>query len=114
MRLFLGQRAWMLQRMTAVVLLVFIALGAALVLVGPPLTFTRWHALATSTHGAVLIVVFFVVVALHAWIGIRDVVLDYVHPLAVRLPLLTLIAVILTAIVIRVALTMAAHFTAAG
>lgn len=114
MRLFLGQRAWMLQRMTAVVLLVFVGLGAALVLVGPPLTFERWHTLATSVHGAVLIVVFFVVVALHAWIGIRDVILDYVHPPAVRLPLLTLIAVILTAITIRVALTMAAHFTAAG
>ena len=114
MRLFQGQRAWMLQRLTAVVVLALLALCVALVLVGPPLSFARWHALATSPHGAVLIVVFFAAMGLHAWIGIRDVVLDYVHPPAIRLALLTVIAVILTAIVTRVALTMAAHFAAAS
>lgn len=114
MRLFLGQRAWMLQRVTAVVLLLFVALCAAYLLVRPPLTFDGWRAIATSTHGAVLIVVFFTALALHAWVGIRDVVLDYVHPLTVRLPLLALIGVILLAVVIRVGLTVAAHFAAAG
>lgn len=114
MRLFLGQHAWMLQRVTALVLLLFVAVCAAYLLVGPPLTFERWRAIATSTHGAVLIVVLFAALALHAWVGIRDVVLDYVHPPAVRLPLLALIGVILPAIVIRVGLTVAAHFAAAG
>lgn len=104
----------MLQRVTAVALLVFLGLCVALLLVGPPLTFDRWRALATSPHGAVLIVMFFAALALHTWVGIRDIVLDYVHPRVVRLPLLAVIAVILTAIVTRVALTMAAHFTATG
>ncbi|MCK0509040.1 succinate dehydrogenase, hydrophobic membrane anchor protein [Aromatoleum anaerobium] len=114
MRLFLGQRAWMLQRATAVVLLIFLAAAAAMLLAGPPLSYERWHALATSPHGAVLIVVLFAALALHGWIGIRDIVLDYLHSPAVRLPLLGLIALVLIAIVIRVALTMAAHFMTAG
>lgn len=109
MRVFVGQRAWLLQRASAVALLLILALGAALLLVGPPLTYERWHALATSSHGAVIIVLFFAALSLHGWIGARDIVLDYVHSLPVRLSVLAIIAVILLAVVIRVALSIAAH-----
>lgn len=109
MRVFVGQRAWLLQRASAVALLLILALGAALLLVGPPLTYERWHALATSPHGAVIIVLSFAALSLHGWIGARDIVLDYVHSLPVRLSVLAIIAVILFAVVIRVALTMAAQ-----
>lgn len=109
MRLFFGQRAWMLQRVTALVLLFLLALGGATLLTGPPLGYERWHALATSTHGAVLIVVFFAALGLHGWIGVRDIALDYIHATTLRLALLTVVGVILCAIVIRVLLTMAAH-----
>ncbi|MCC4115998.1 succinate dehydrogenase, hydrophobic membrane anchor protein [Aromatoleum toluclasticum] len=110
MRLFLGQRAWVLQRLTALVLLFLLALGAATLLIAPPFAYERWYALATSTHGAVLIVVFFATLALHGWIGVRDIALDYVHAPFLRLAVLTVVGVILFAIVIRVVLTMAAHF----
>ncbi len=43
--------------------------------------------------------------------GVRDIVLDYIQPTALRLPLLALIAFILIAITLRVTLTMATHFT---
>ncbi|BAL26980.1 succinate dehydrogenase, hydrophobic membrane anchor protein [Azoarcus sp. KH32C] len=109
MRLFLGQRAWLVQRVTALVLLVLLALGAATLLTGPPLTYELWLSLATSTHGAVLIVVFFAALSLHGWIGVRDIVLDYIHAPALRLLLLALVAVLLSAIVIRVLLTVASH-----
>lgn len=109
MRVFAGQRAWLMQRATAVALLLLVALGAALLLVGPPLTHARWLALATSPHGAVVIVLFFVALCLHGWVGARDIVLDYVHSPPLRLSVLAIIAVILFAVVIRVALTMAAH-----
>ena len=114
MRLFLGQRAWMLQRVTAVVLLLFVATGAAMLVVGPPMTYDRWFALATSPHGSVLIAVLFGALCLHGWIGLRDIVLDYVQPLPLRLPLLALVAVLLIGIMIRVVLTLAAHMTIAG
>lgn len=109
MRVFAGQRAWLLQRASAVALLLLLALGAALLLLGPPLTYEHWHALATSPHGAVIIVLFFTALSLHGWIGARDIVLDYAHSLPVRLSVLAIIAVILFAVVIRVALTMAAQ-----
>jgi succinate dehydrogenase / fumarate reductase membrane anchor subunit len=110
MNLFLGQRAWMLQRASALVLLLFVALGGARLLFGAPLDYAQWRAIADSAYGAALIVVFFAALCLHAWIGVRDVVLDYVKPLAVRLPLLGAIAVILAAVLARVVLTLAAQF----
>jgi succinate dehydrogenase / fumarate reductase membrane anchor subunit len=111
MSVFAGQRAWLLQRVTALALLLILALGAALILVGPPLTHARWLALATSPHGAVVIVLFFVALCLHGWVGARDIVLDYVHSPPLRLAVLAIIAVILLAVFIRVALTMAAHLS---
>ena len=111
MRLFHGQRAWVLQRLTALVVLLLLALTAVSLLIGPAPSYERWHALATSAPGAVLIVIFFAALCGHAWVGVRDIVLDYIQPTALRLPLLALIAFILIAITLRVTLTMATHFT---
>ncbi|HLT27483.1 MAG TPA: succinate dehydrogenase, hydrophobic membrane anchor protein [Zeimonas sp.] len=104
MRVFSGQRAWLLQRFSALAILVLLVLGAFTLAGADGSAYERWHALATSTHGSVLIVAFFVSMGLHAWIGVRDVVLDYVHPLALRLPLLAVVAFVLVAVQIRVAM----------
>lgn len=113
-RIFAGQRAWLLQRASALVLLLFLLLGSTILVLGPPLTYSRWHALATSAHGTVLIVVFFAALSAHGWVGARDIVLDYIHPPAWRLAVLALIAVVLFAVQIRVLLTIAAQVTTAG
>lgn len=109
MRLPGGQRPWVLQRATALLLLILVTLGAAALLVGPALDYARWHAFATSAHGSLLIMVLFAAACLHAWVGMRDVVLDYVHPVAARLTILALIALVLSATFIRITLVMAAH-----
>lgn len=113
MRLFLGQRAWMLQRASALVLLLIVVLGGARLMLGAPLDYEQWRSVAGSARGAALIVVLFAALALHAWIGARDVVLDYVKPLGARFVVLGAIAAILTAVLARVVLTLAAHFVGA-
>lgn len=110
MRLFSGQRAWVLQRASALVLLIFVVLGGARLLLGSPLPYEEWRQAAASAHGAVLIAVFFAALGLHGWVGARDILLDYVHLPALRLALLTAVAVILIAVQTRVVLTLAAHF----
>ena len=107
MRLFAGQSAWGVQRVSALVLLAVLLLGAGNLVLGPS-GFDAWHALATSTHGAVLIVVGFVALALHGWIGARDVVLDYIHPPGLRIALLALIGTLLLGVLVRVVLTLVA------
>ena len=47
--------------------------------------------------------VFFVALLAHSWVGVRDVIMDYVHPVALRLGLLTVLAFSLTATALWVA-----------
>jgi succinate dehydrogenase / fumarate reductase membrane anchor subunit len=56
----------------------------------------------------VLIVIGFVALGVHGWIGARDVVLDYVHAPGLRFALLALLATLLLGVLTRVVLTLAA------
>lgn len=107
MRLFAGQSAWLVQRLSALVVLFVLLLGVGNLLLGRG-GYEAWHALATSTHGAVLIVVGFAALAVHAFIGARDVVLDYVHAPGLRIALLALLGTLLLGVLTRVVLTLAA------
>ena len=42
----------------------------------------------TSSNVSTATAVFFAALLAHAWVGVRDVILDYVHPLAFRACLL--------------------------
>src|SRR5690606_30619476 len=59
MRLFSGQRAWLVQRVSALLILLLLLVGGVLLLFGPALDHARWHALATGVHVAPLIVLLF-------------------------------------------------------
>lgn len=91
MRLFTGQRAWLLQRVSAVLLLLCLV-GAAVFLVVQGLDFAQWRVFVAHPVG--MAVVFFAAlsICLHGWVGGRDIVLDYVHQPLARLLVLTLIA----------------------
>lgn len=92
-----GLRPWMLQRLTAVAMLLFLLYVGLHFLFVPTQGFEAWRAWARSPVVAVCAVTFFVVLLLHAWIGLRDVLMDYVKPLALRTALLSVLAIVLTA-----------------
>lgn len=95
MRLFSGQRAFVLQRLSALVLLAFTAAGALRLAFGAPASLGQWQAWAAQPAAAALLLVLAAALLVHAWVGTRDVVLDYVHPLLLRLAILSLVAVAL-------------------
>ena len=108
MRLVLtGLRAWLVQRATAVYLLAFIAYFIAHFLLAPPADDAAWRAYVGQGYVRLLILAAFVALLLHAWIGLRDVMLDYVKPLAVRVVALPLVAGVLIAIGLWMLLTLA-------
>jgi succinate dehydrogenase / fumarate reductase membrane anchor subunit len=83
-----GIRAWILQRVSgAYIALCFIALGIALGL-SPALTYDTWRGWFVHPAGNIAAALFFVAVALHAWVGVRDVIIDYVHAAVLRFVLL--------------------------
>lgn len=91
MMLLSGTRAWSVQRITAIYMLAYmVAVGVCLAIHGTP-SFALWRHLMSSSIAAVPTFAFFTALLLHLWVGLRDVILDYVHPLVVRVLLLSVI-----------------------
>ena len=109
MRVFSGQRAFLLQRVTALVLLAYVAGAAVRLALGAPLSLGPWRDWAAHPAGAALIALLAAALLLHAWVGVRDVVLDYVKPLAVRLAVLGAAAAALAFLGLWTALILVSH-----
>ena len=90
MTVFSGQRAFLVQRASALLLLAFVAAGALRVAFGSPVSVAQWQAWAAQPLAAAALAVLAAALFMHAWVGIRDVALDYVHPLPLRLAILVL------------------------
>lgn len=90
-------RSWAVQRATAVLALAFLLYFLLHVALLPPASQAEWRAWLLAPGMRLAMVLFFVAVALHAWVGVRDVILDYIKPLALRLGALLLLALWLAA-----------------
>ncbi len=86
-----GLRAWILQRITAIYLGLFTLYLLIRLLGGGHGDWQSWHALFAQPLMSVATLLYVLALLLHAWIGVRDVLIDYVHPLALRVTLLSLV-----------------------
>ncbi|WP_459617857.1 succinate dehydrogenase, hydrophobic membrane anchor protein [Bordetella sp. 2513F-2] len=78
------------QRITAIILAVYTLVLIVGVFLMPAFTYENWKALFTFhvlalPLGQVLATLAFFALAWHAWIGVRDIWMDYVKPVGVRL-----------------------------
>ena len=92
-----GLTDWLAQRVTAIVMVLYVLLLAAVVLWNGGIDYTLFRAL--FANGAFKVATFLVMAALvyHAWVGAREIYMDYVKPVGVRLALQTVTIVVLTA-----------------
>jgi succinate dehydrogenase / fumarate reductase membrane anchor subunit len=90
-----GLKAWALQRLTAVYIGVFTLYLLAVLLFAPPADHAAWKAWLGGPLISVLLLLLVASVLLHAWIGVRDVLIDYVHPIGIRAAVLGVIALTL-------------------
>ena len=86
-----GLNAWLLQRVTAVFMLLFIVFLLLHFLFDRPRSYTAWRDWVLSPGVSIATAVFFVALIAHAWVGLRDVVMDYVHPATRRVVVLALL-----------------------
>ena len=93
-----GLRAWLVQRVSAVYMLLFITFLLVHFLIDPPRSYRAWHDWMLSRDVGVAASVFLLTLLVHAWVGIRDVVMDYVHPVAARVLVLAVVSLGLTGI----------------
>ena len=82
-----GMRDWLSQRVTAVLMALFTVVLLAQVLLGGPLGYDRWAAMFSAQWMKVLTFVVIVSLTYHAWVGVRDILMDYIKPAALRLVL---------------------------
>lgn len=80
-----GLRDWLVQRITAAVMAVYCVVLAGYLLLVPRLDYDIWTALYSSEAVRTFTLLFLMSLFYHAWIGIRDIVMDYVKPAGARL-----------------------------
>ncbi len=95
-----GLRDWLIQRITAVVMAAYCLALVGYLLLAPQLDYDLWTALYSSQVVRTFSLLFLISLFYHAWIGIRDIVMDYVKPASVRLALHVLVIMALLLYVI--------------
>lgn len=90
-----GLKAWFVQRLSAVYLALFGSYLVVHLVIWHPLDhadFIAWMAAPLVAFGLLL---FIPLLLVHAWVGVRDILIDYIKPIGLRLGLLSLIALLL-------------------
>ncbi|WP_119154761.1 succinate dehydrogenase, hydrophobic membrane anchor protein [Caldimonas tepidiphila] len=80
-----GLRDWLAQRVTAGLMALFTVLLLAQVLMPGELGYDRWAGIFSQQWMKVLTFVTIVALLYHVWVGMRDVWMDYVQPVGVKL-----------------------------
>ena len=78
-------------------MLLFIVFVLAHFVGKPAHSYAAWHGWMMSSSMSLATGVFFAALLAHAWVGVRDVIMDYVHPVAFRFWALALLGIGLTA-----------------
>jgi len=80
-----GLRDWLIQRVSAGVMALGTLALAVYVLLHPDMGYDRWTGLFSSQAVRAFALLFLLSLFYHAWVGMRDIVMDYVKPTGIRL-----------------------------
>ena len=92
-----GSRDWLSQRVTAVLMALFTVVLVVQLLLPGEMGYYKWAGIFAPQWMKFLTFVVIVALALHAWVGVRDIWMDYVKPVGARLALQVFIIVWLLA-----------------
>lgn len=79
-----GMRLWLSQRLSALVMAFYIVLLLVLIAIIQPADFVAWHDFASPIWFRLATFVFFICLFMHAWLGVADVLKDYVFNKTLR------------------------------
>jgi succinate dehydrogenase / fumarate reductase membrane anchor subunit len=85
-----GVGGYLMQRLTAVVLTAYVLLLVICILAAGDLNYESWASLFVPLWMKIVTLVALLALLYHAWIGVRDIWMDYVKPTWIRLSLQTL------------------------
>tara|TARA_R110002167_G_scaffold233252_2_gene438484 strand:+ start:508 stop:855 length:348 start_codon:yes stop_codon:yes gene_type:complete len=79
-----GMKDWFIQRVSAVILLVYVLFLMGFILFSGPVTFDAWQSLFACGWMKVITVLAVLSLLAHSWIGIWTILTDYIHCAVVR------------------------------
>ena len=82
-----GLRDWLAQRVTAVLMALFTVVLLVQVLLPGELGYDKWAGIFAAQWMKFLTFTVIVALAYHAWVGVRDIWMDYIKPVGLRLAL---------------------------
>ena len=82
-----GLRDWLAQRITAAIMAIYSVIVLVVLLTGKPISYAVWKDLFAQGWMRVATLLFAVCLAWHAWVGVRDILMDYIKPDGLRLTL---------------------------
>jgi len=97
-----GYRAWFLQRLSAIYIVACLFVVIGFLLFNSISSFYSWQSLFYAPVTNILVLLFFIAIMVHAWVGIRDVILDYVHNAIARVLMLNLLMLFLISMAVWV------------
>ena len=90
-----GLGEWVVQRLTAVYILIYIIVVLAVLSFSPVSSHADWLSLSSGLIFRISTLMFILSILAHAWLGLKSVFLDYVHSWRLRFVLLMLLATLL-------------------
>ena len=82
-----GWQDWLAQRVTAVIMVLFSIVIIGFFMLKGGVNYADWKELFRSQLFRILALLFFLSVYYHAWIGIKDILMDYIKPAGLRVAL---------------------------
>ena len=82
-----GLGGWMVQRVSAAYMALYTVLFVALLLASGPPSYASWRALFAPGWMRFATFLFAASVLAHAWVGMRDIWMDYIKPTGLRFAL---------------------------
>jgi len=83
-----GVTDWLKQRVTAVILVIYLLLFPALLLTHQPLDVDSWCGIFHPLWFKIFSIIAFLSVLVHAWVGMWTIFTDYIHLWSLRLILI--------------------------
>lgn len=82
-----GFRDWLGQRVTAVLMALYAVLLVVVLFVKKPAYYYAWHGVFSPIWMKIATLTFLACLFYHAWVGMRDIWMDYIKPTGLRLVL---------------------------
>ena len=90
-----GLRPWVIQRVSAVYIVLFLIYTVYCFITADTIAYESWRGWLYDPFNTTVVGIFLIALLFHVWIGMRDVVLDYVHNIMLRIFILAMLIGIL-------------------